>query len=79
MKNVPDYCSVFFYFQTNNPYLTGLPQVNNAYNPYFTPSQMIPAIMGSGDPVGVGNSVGVVPQSMALSQKMARTDRLEVG
>ncbi|XP_044011532.1 protein muscleblind isoform X3 [Aphidius gifuensis] len=60
-----------------NPYLTGLQPVNNAYTPYFTQSPMMPAIMGSADHLGVGNSVGV-PQTMTMQQKIPRSDRLEV-
>ncbi|XP_034941187.1 uncharacterized protein [Chelonus insularis] len=60
-----------------NPYLTGMPQVNNTYTPYFTPSPIMPAIMGPADPTGVGSPLGVVPQTVAMPQKLARTDRLE--
>lgn len=60
-----------------NPYLTGLQPVNNAYTPYFTQSPMMPAIMGSADHLGVGNSVGV-PQTMTMQQKIPRSDRLEM-
>uniref|UniRef100_A0A6V7L4I9 Protein muscleblind n=1 Tax=Bracon brevicornis TaxID=1563983 RepID=A0A6V7L4I9_9HYME len=57
-----------------------MPQVNNTYTPYFTPSPMLPAaIMGPGDPTGVGSPLGaVVQQTVAMPQKMPRTDRLEV-
>jgi hypothetical protein len=65
-------------FQTTNPYLTGMPQVGNTYNPYFAPSPIMPAIMGPADPTGVGSPLGVVPQTVAMPQKMPRTDRLEV-
>ncbi|XP_063985440.1 protein muscleblind isoform X16 [Diachasmimorpha longicaudata] len=61
-----------------NPYLTGMPQVNNTYTPYFTPSPIMPAIMGPADPTGVGSPLGVVQQTVAMPQKMPRTDRLEV-
>ncbi|XP_017795898.1 PREDICTED: DNA N6-methyl adenine demethylase-like isoform X1 [Habropoda laboriosa] len=61
-----------------NPYLTGMPQVGNTYNPYFAPSPIMPAIMGPADPTGVGSPLGVVPQTVAMPQKMQRTDRLEV-
>ncbi|XP_008550460.1 uncharacterized protein LOC103573241 isoform X6 [Microplitis demolitor] len=60
-----------------NPYLTGMPQVNNTYTPYFTPSPIMPAIMGPADPTGVGSPLGVVQQTVAMPQKMPRTDRLE--
>ncbi|XP_011303664.1 uncharacterized protein [Fopius arisanus] len=62
-----------------NPYLTGMPQVNNTYTPYFTPSPIMPAIMGPADPTGVGSPLGVVQQTVAMPQKMPRTDRLETG
>lgn len=75
-KCINDYFS--FNFQATNPYLTGLQPVNNAYTPYFTQSPMMPAIMGSADHLGVGNSVGV-PQTMTMQQKIPRSDRLEVG
>ncbi|XP_034941175.1 homeotic protein spalt-major-like isoform X3 [Chelonus insularis] len=68
----------FFVSQATNPYLTGMPQVNNTYTPYFTPSPIMPAIMGPADPTGVGSPLGVVPQTVAMPQKLARTDRLEV-
>ncbi|KAL0274158.1 UNVERIFIED_CONTAM: hypothetical protein PYX00_006649 [Menopon gallinae] len=29
-----------------NPYLTGMPQVGNTFNPFFTPGPMMPAIVG---------------------------------
>ncbi|XP_018309404.1 polyglutamine-repeat protein pqn-41 isoform X4 [Mycetomoellerius zeteki] len=61
-----------------NPYLTGMPQVSNTYSPYFAPSPIMPAIMGPADPTGVGSPLGVVPQTVAMPQKMPRTDRLEV-
>ncbi|XP_014205009.1 protein muscleblind isoform X2 [Copidosoma floridanum] len=61
-----------------NPYLTGMPQVGNTYSPYFAPSPIMPAIMGPADPTGVGSPLGVVPQTVAMPQKMQRTDRLEV-
>ena len=61
-----------------NPYLTGMPQVGNTYSPYFAPSPIMPAIMGPADPTGVGSPLGVVPQAVAMPQKMPRTDRLEV-
>ncbi|XP_029667678.1 uncharacterized protein LOC115238178 isoform X6 [Formica exsecta] len=61
-----------------NPYLTGMPQVGNTYSPYFAPSPIMPAIMGPADPTGVGSPLGVVPQTVAMPQKMPRTDRLEV-
>ncbi|XP_011303667.1 uncharacterized protein [Fopius arisanus] len=61
-----------------NPYLTGMPQVNNTYTPYFTPSPIMPAIMGPADPTGVGSPLGVVQQTVAMPQKMPRTDRLEM-
>ena len=32
----------------------------------------------AGDPTGVGSPLGVVPQTVAMQQKMQRTDRLEV-
>ncbi|XP_034941185.1 uncharacterized protein [Chelonus insularis] len=67
----------FFVSQATNPYLTGMPQVNNTYTPYFTPSPIMPAIMGPADPTGVGSPLGVVPQTVAMPQKLARTDRLE--
>ena len=38
----------------------------------------MPAIMGPADPTGVGSPLGVVPQTVAMPQKMPRTDRLEV-
>ncbi|XP_025269630.1 uncharacterized protein LOC105257276 isoform X10 [Camponotus floridanus] len=60
-----------------NPYLTGMPQVGNTYSPYFAPSPIMPAIMGPADPTGVGSPLGVVPQTVAMPQKMPRTDRLE--
>ncbi|XP_034941179.1 uncharacterized protein [Chelonus insularis] len=66
-------------FMATNPYLTGMPQVNNTYTPYFTPSPIMPAIMGPADPTGVGSPLGVVPQTVAMPQKLARTDRLETG
>ncbi|XP_063985421.1 uncharacterized protein Mbl isoform X1 [Diachasmimorpha longicaudata] len=65
-------------FMATNPYLTGMPQVNNTYTPYFTPSPIMPAIMGPADPTGVGSPLGVVQQTVAMPQKMPRTDRLEV-
>ncbi|KAL7293037.1 hypothetical protein TKK_0013481 [Trichogramma kaykai] len=61
-----------------NPYLTGMPQVGNTYSPYFAPSPIMPTIMGPGDPTGVGSPLGVVQQTVAMPQKMPRTDRLEV-
>nr|XP_033327641.1 protein muscleblind-like [Megalopta genalis] len=61
-----------------NPYLTSMPQVGNTYSPYFAPSPIMPAIMGPADPTGVGSPLGVVPQTVAMPQKMPRTDRLEV-
>ncbi|XP_032668226.1 mRNA decay activator protein ZFP36L3-like isoform X9 [Odontomachus brunneus] len=61
-----------------NPYLTGMPQVGNTYSPYFAPSPIMPAIMGPADPTGVGSPLGVVPQTVAMPQKMPRTDRLEM-
>ncbi|XP_061941110.1 protein muscleblind isoform X20 [Apis cerana] len=61
-----------------NPYLTGMPQVGNTYSPYFAPSPIMPAIMGPADPTGVGSPLGVVPQTVAMPQKMPRTDRLEL-
>ncbi|XP_011060133.1 PREDICTED: TSC22 domain family protein 1-like isoform X5 [Acromyrmex echinatior] len=61
-----------------NPYLTGMPQVSNTYSPYFAPSPIMPAIMGPADPTGVGSPLGVVPQTVAMPQKMPRTDRLEM-
>lgn len=64
--------------QATNPYLTGMPQVGNTYSPYFAPSPIMPAIMGPADPTGVGSPLGVVPQAVAMPQKMPRTDRLEV-
>ncbi|XP_011303666.1 uncharacterized protein [Fopius arisanus] len=64
-------------FMATNPYLTGMPQVNNTYTPYFTPSPIMPAIMGPADPTGVGSPLGVVQQTVAMPQKMPRTDRLE--
>ncbi|XP_014297539.1 uncharacterized protein LOC103573241 isoform X1 [Microplitis demolitor] len=66
-------------FMATNPYLTGMPQVNNTYTPYFTPSPIMPAIMGPADPTGVGSPLGVVQQTVAMPQKMPRTDRLEAG
>ncbi|XP_063985429.1 uncharacterized protein Mbl isoform X6 [Diachasmimorpha longicaudata] len=65
-------------FMATNPYLTGMPQVNNTYTPYFTPSPIMPAIMGPADPTGVGSPLGVVQQTVAMPQKMPRTDRLEM-
>ncbi|XP_018058646.1 PREDICTED: uncharacterized protein LOC108693943 isoform X1 [Atta colombica] len=65
-------------FMATNPYLTGMPQVSNTYSPYFAPSPIMPAIMGPADPTGVGSPLGVVPQTVAMPQKMPRTDRLEV-
>ncbi|XP_014470985.1 PREDICTED: uncharacterized protein LOC106742511 isoform X3 [Dinoponera quadriceps] len=65
-------------FMATNPYLTGMPQVGNTYSPYFAPSPIMPAIMGPADPTGVGSPLGVVPQTVAMPQKMPRTDRLEV-
>ena len=67
-----------FFPQAANPYLTGMPQVGNTYSPYFAPSPIMPAIMGPADPTGVGSPLGVVPQTVAMPQKMPRTDRLEV-
>lgn len=64
--------------QATNPYLTGMPQVGNTYSPYFAPSPIMPAIMGPADPSGVGSPLGVVQQTVAMPQKMPRTDRLEV-
>ncbi|XP_076749653.1 muscleblind-like protein 3 isoform X11 [Xylocopa sonorina] len=64
-------------FMATNPYLTGMPQVGNTYSPYFAPSPIMPTIMGPADP-GVGSPLGVVPQTVAMPQKMPRTDRLEV-
>ncbi|XP_018309403.1 AF4/FMR2 family member 4 isoform X3 [Mycetomoellerius zeteki] len=64
-------------FMATNPYLTGMPQVSNTYSPYFAPSPIMPAIMGPADPTGVGSPLGVVPQTVAMPQKMPRTDRLE--
>ncbi|KAJ8680497.1 hypothetical protein QAD02_016284 [Eretmocerus hayati] len=61
-----------------NPYLTGMPQVGNTYSPYFTTSPMMPTIMGPADPTGVGSPLGVVQQTVAMPQKMPRSDRLEV-
>ncbi|XP_031779027.1 transcriptional regulator of filamentous growth FLO8 isoform X6 [Nasonia vitripennis] len=60
-----------------NPYLPGMPQVGNTYSPYFAPSPIMPTIMGP-DPTGVGSPLGVVQQTVAMPQKMPRTDRLEV-
>ncbi|XP_033225174.1 uncharacterized protein LOC117178064 isoform X1 [Belonocnema kinseyi] len=65
-------------FMATNPYLTGMPQVGNTYSPYFAPSPIMPAIMGPADPTGVGSPLGVVQQTVAMPQKMPRTDRLEV-
>ncbi|XP_061941101.1 protein muscleblind isoform X18 [Apis cerana] len=65
-------------FMATNPYLTGMPQVGNTYSPYFAPSPIMPAIMGPADPTGVGSPLGVVPQTVAMPQKMPRTDRLEL-
>ncbi|XP_076396633.1 protein muscleblind isoform X13 [Megachile rotundata] len=65
-------------FMATNPYLTGMPQVGNTYSPYFAPSPIMPAIMGPADPTGVGSPLGVVPQAVAMPQKMPRTDRLEL-
>ncbi|XP_024937462.1 uncharacterized protein LOC107264420 isoform X2 [Cephus cinctus] len=65
-------------FMATNPYLTGMPQVGSTYSPYFAPSPIMPAIMGPADPTGVGSPLGVVPQTVAMPQKMPRTDRLEV-
>ncbi|XP_018309405.1 polyglutamine-repeat protein pqn-41 isoform X5 [Mycetomoellerius zeteki] len=65
-------------FMATNPYLTGMPQVSNTYSPYFAPSPIMPAIMGPADPTGVGSPLGVVPQTVAMPQKMPRTDRLEM-
>ncbi|XP_020278220.1 protein muscleblind isoform X1 [Pseudomyrmex gracilis] len=65
-------------FMATNPYLTGMPQVGNTYSPYFAPSPIMPAIMGPADPTGVGSPLGVVPQTVAMPQKMPRTDRLEM-
>ncbi|XP_031779026.1 neurogenic protein mastermind isoform X5 [Nasonia vitripennis] len=59
-----------------NPYLPGMPQVGNTYSPYFAPSPIMPTIMGP-DPTGVGSPLGVVQQTVAMPQKMPRTDRLE--
>ncbi|XP_048508458.1 protein muscleblind isoform X2 [Athalia rosae] len=61
-----------------NPYLTGMPQVGSTYSPYFAPGPIMPAIMGPADPTGVGSPLGVVPQTVAVPQKMPRSDRLEV-
>ncbi|XP_031779029.1 atrophin-1 isoform X8 [Nasonia vitripennis] len=60
-----------------NPYLPGMPQVGNTYSPYFAPSPIMPTIMGP-DPTGVGSPLGVVQQTVAMPQKMPRTDRLEM-
>ncbi|XP_033225177.1 uncharacterized protein LOC117178064 isoform X3 [Belonocnema kinseyi] len=65
-------------FMATNPYLTGMPQVGNTYSPYFAPSPIMPAIMGPADPTGVGSPLGVVQQTVAMPQKMPRTDRLEM-
>ncbi|XP_012252259.2 protein muscleblind isoform X8 [Athalia rosae] len=61
-----------------NPYLTGMPQVGSTYSPYFAPGPIMPAIMGPADPTGVGSPLGVVPQTVAVPQKMPRSDRLEM-
>ena len=74
----PKLCAPFVCFQAQNPYLTGMPQVGNTYSPYFAPSPIMPTIMGPADPTGVGNPLGVVQQTVAMPQKMPRTDRLEV-
>ncbi|XP_046427600.1 protein muscleblind isoform X1 [Neodiprion virginianus] len=66
-------------FMATNPYLTGMPQVGSTYSPYFAPGPIMPAIMGPADPTGgVGSPLGVVPQTVAVPQKMPRSDRLEV-
>ncbi|XP_046427610.1 protein muscleblind isoform X6 [Neodiprion virginianus] len=65
-------------FMATNPYLTGMPQVGSTYSPYFAPGPIMPAIMGPADPTGgVGSPLGVVPQTVAVPQKMPRSDRLE--
>ncbi|XP_012252257.2 protein muscleblind isoform X6 [Athalia rosae] len=65
-------------FMATNPYLTGMPQVGSTYSPYFAPGPIMPAIMGPADPTGVGSPLGVVPQTVAVPQKMPRSDRLEM-
>lgn len=75
---VPPSVPALVLLQATNPYLTGMQQVGNTYSPYFAPSPIMPTIMGPADPSGVGSPLGVVPQTVAMPQKMPRTDRLEV-
>ncbi|CAH0389376.1 unnamed protein product [Bemisia tabaci] len=60
------------------PYLTGMPQVNSTFSPYFSPAPMMPTLVAQ-DPTG---SLGMVQQTVVAAttaqQKMARSDRLEV-
>ncbi|XP_018902610.1 protein muscleblind isoform X4 [Bemisia tabaci] len=59
------------------PYLTGMPQVNSTFSPYFSPAPMMPTLVAQ-DPTG---SLGMVQQTVVAAttaqQKMARSDRLE--
>ncbi|XP_026474794.1 muscleblind-like protein 1 isoform X3 [Ctenocephalides felis] len=63
---------------TTNPYLTSMQA--NTYSPYFAPGPLVPALLGP-DPASaaVASPLGpVVSQTVAVQQKIPRSDRLEV-
>ncbi|XP_026474793.1 proline-rich protein 36 isoform X2 [Ctenocephalides felis] len=62
---------------TTNPYLTSMQA--NTYSPYFAPGPLVPALLGP-DPASaaVASPLGpVVSQTVAVQQKIPRSDRLE--
>ncbi|XP_026474796.1 proline-rich protein 36 isoform X5 [Ctenocephalides felis] len=63
---------------TTNPYLTSMQA--NTYSPYFAPGPLVPALLGP-DPASaaVASPLGpVVSQTVAVQQKIPRSDRLEM-
>ncbi|XP_077292198.1 splicing regulator muscleblind isoform X6 [Arctopsyche grandis] len=62
----------------SNPYLTGVPAVGSGYSPYFTAGPLMPALVGH-DPGAVPSPLApAIPQPVLQTQKLPRSDRLEL-
>ncbi|XP_023227461.1 muscleblind-like protein 1 isoform X3 [Centruroides sculpturatus] len=61
---------------STNPYLANLPAMaTTSFNPYLTPTPMMPGMVPAD---AMAAPLSVVPTPLVASQKVSRTDRLEV-
>ncbi|XP_067118690.1 protein muscleblind-like isoform X5 [Centruroides vittatus] len=61
---------------STNPYLANLPAMaTTSFNPYLTPTPMMPGMVPAD---AMAAPLSVVPTPLVASQKVSRTDRLEI-